>query len=297
MLRKSSQARHSKLPLPAGYTWDDIAYVIGGANKKARYIDLQGNIITSAKNGTEAKTQYNLEDGSWSFYHKGEIKPYTCAQCHVTAYNPEGNQDDRPGIAGTWIEDGIGCEACHGPGKDHTQTPSTTNISKNSSAKACGKCHQRGGINSLPLAKGGFIRHHEQVNELLAGGHRNLSCMDCHDPHKRAILTNKNCNNCHQAAALSYKKNIHAQNNFTCSACHMPKMAKSAISVNQHMGDVRSHLFTIDTNPDAKAFSSITKNGKTHSYATGIITVNFSCLGCHLSRDINWASSEARKIH
>jgi len=48
--------------------------VIGGANKKARFIDLEGYIITSAKDGSEAKTQYNINDGSWSFYHKGEKK-------------------------------------------------------------------------------------------------------------------------------------------------------------------------------------------------------------------------------
>jgi hypothetical protein len=105
-IRKAAKARYAKLPLPPGYSWDEISYVIGGATKKARFIDLEGFIITGAKDGSEAKTQYNIEDGSWSFYHKGEKKPYKCGPCHMTGYSPEGNQDGRPGLIGTWVEDG-----------------------------------------------------------------------------------------------------------------------------------------------------------------------------------------------
>ena len=127
-LRKVEKARYAKLPLPPGYSWDDISYVIGGATKKARFIDKDGYIITTAKDGSEAKTQYNLEDGSWSFYHKGEKKPYKCGPCHMTAYSPEGNQNGMEGMIGTWAEDGIGCEECHGPGGDHLKKPSKKTI-------------------------------------------------------------------------------------------------------------------------------------------------------------------------
>ena len=34
---------------PEGYTWDDISYVIGGYNWKARFIDQNGYIITPTK--------------------------------------------------------------------------------------------------------------------------------------------------------------------------------------------------------------------------------------------------------
>lgn len=296
-LRKVSKARYSKLPLPPGYSWDDISYVIGGANKKARYIDLEGYIITSAKDGSEAKTQYNIADGSWSFYHKGEKKPYKCGPCHMTAYSPEGNQDGRPGMIGVWAEDGIGCEECHGSGSDHIKKPAKDNITIVSSSKACGKCHQRGGINPKPPAKGGFIRHHEQINELLVGAHNELSCMECHDPHKRAILVKNNCAECHDDTAASYAKNIHALDGIKCSACHMPKMSKSAISVNKYTGDVRSHIFKISSDPKAKAFSTVEEKGKKSTYAGGLVTLEYACLGCHLGRDVNWAAGEAKNIH
>ena len=47
-LRTMEKARYAKLPLPPGYAWEDITYVIGGANKKARYIDKKGYIVTAA---------------------------------------------------------------------------------------------------------------------------------------------------------------------------------------------------------------------------------------------------------
>lgn len=296
-LRKAEKARYSKLPLPPGYTWDDISYVIGGATKKARFVNQEGYVITTAKDGSEAKTQYNIEDGSWSFYHKGEKKPYKCGPCHMTGYNKAGNQDGRPGMIGTWPEDGIGCEECHGPGSDHAQKPSKKNIKIDASAKSCGKCHQRGGINSKPPAKGGFVRHHEQINELLAGSHKDMSCMDCHDPHKRAILSKDNCAECHDGIAASYAKTTHAKAGKKCFSCHMPMASKSAIKKNKYVGDVRTHIFKINTDPKASMFATVEKDGKKSSYAKGFVTLDFACLGCHMSKEMKWAAKNAKKIH
>ena len=296
-IRKVAKARYAKLPLPPGYAWDDISYVIGGAIRKARFIDLEGYVITSAKDGSEAKTQYNLIDGSWSFYHKGEKKPYKCGPCHMTGYSPEGNQDGRPGMIGTWVEDGIGCEECHGPGSDHTKKPSKKTIKVDKTAKGCGKCHQRGGINMTPPAKGGFIRHHEQINELYAGPHSDMDCVQCHNPHQRAILVKDVCSECHEDKAASFKKTIHAKTGLKCFSCHMPKATKSAVAMNKYTGDMRTHIFKINTDPKANMFATKEKKGKKSSYAKGFVTLDFVCLGCHQSRDVNWAAKNAGKIH
>ncbi|PLX91018.1 MAG: hypothetical protein C0619_08390 [Desulfuromonas sp.] len=296
-LRKMEKARYSKLPLPPGYSWDDISYVIGGANKKARFIDNDGYIVTTAKDGSEAKTQYNLQDGSWSFYHKGEKKPYKCGPCHMTNYSKDGNQDGKPGMIGTWSEDGIGCEECHGAGGDHIRKPSKENIAIQSSAESCGKCHQRGGMGPEPPAKGGFIRHHEQINELKAGVHKELDCITCHDPHKRAILAKDNCAKCHADVAKTYAENIHGKQGTRCVECHMPKASKSAIKVASYTGDVRTHLFKINTDKDADMFKTIEENGKKSTFAKGFVTVEYACLSCHASRDKAWAAKKAKKFH
>ncbi len=111
---------------PEGYTWDDILYVIGGFGWKARFIDQEGYIITG---DADATTQYNLYNktlkmgDNWVAYHAGEEKPYDCGSCHTTGYQPEGHQLGLPGLIGTWVEDGIGCEECHGPGENHVNDP------------------------------------------------------------------------------------------------------------------------------------------------------------------------------
>lgn len=297
-LRTMEKARYAKLPLPPGYAWEDVSYVIGGANKKSRYIDKKGYIITTAKDGSEAKTQYNLEDGSWSFYHKGEKKPYSCGPCHMTAYKKEGNQAGLEGMIGTWAEDGIGCEECHGPGSAHVASPDKTNVRIDRTAEACGKCHQRGGIGPQPPASGGFIRHHEQINELKVGVHKDLTCLDCHDPHQRAILVEETkCAECHDDVAESFAKTLHGKTQLECIECHMPKAGKSAITSASYTGDVRTHIFKINTDADADMFQVVEEKGKKSTFAKGFVTVNFTCLSCHQSRDRKWASKEAKKVH
>ncbi|WP_136799018.1 multiheme c-type cytochrome [Desulfosediminicola ganghwensis] len=296
-LRKVDKARYAKIPLPPGYSWDDITYVIGGAIKKARFIDKEGYIVTAAKDGSEAKTQYNLEDGSWSFYHKGEKKPYACGPCHMTNYSKEGNQDNMEGMVGTWSEDGIGCEECHGPGMNHVREPSKETIKIDTSSEACGKCHQRGGMGPEPPAKGGFIRHHEQINELKAGVHKDMGCVDCHNPHQRAILVKDNCLECHEEIGKSYAMTIHGKQGTRCVECHMPKATKSAISVASYTGDVRTHLFKINTAADANMFKEVEDNGKKSTFAQGFVTVEYSCLSCHGGRDKEWASKNAMNYH
>ena len=208
-IQKAETAKHWQLPLPKGYTWDDISYVIGGAHKKARYMDKKGYIITTGKDGSDIKNQYNIETGEWSYYEKGhkELK-YACGPCHMTNYKKEGQQDGLEGMVGTWTFPGIQCEECHGAGKDHAATGDKTKIKVDSSSAACGKCHIRGSKDKIP-AGNGFINHHEQYNEQLAGPHKDLSCVNCHNPHKKAKFSVKtDCNTCHSKQTAAYKGTI-----------------------------------------------------------------------------------------
>ena len=92
--------------------WDDITYVVAGYYRAAIFTDQDGYIITG-DSGDE--TQWNVWDQEWAPYHTGEQLLLDCGQCHATGYDPSGHQGNLPGISGTWVEDGVGCEACHGP--------------------------------------------------------------------------------------------------------------------------------------------------------------------------------------
>ena len=58
------------LPLPEGYSCDDISYVVGGTGWKARYLDQDGFFITSTRdrdgNETPGSNQWNIGTQRWS---------------------------------------------------------------------------------------------------------------------------------------------------------------------------------------------------------------------------------------
>jgi hypothetical protein len=225
-------------------------------------------------------------------YEAGKKAPYTCGTCHTSGYGKEGHQDGLPGIVGTWAFPGISCEECHGPGAAHVKEPSKANIKVDRGPAACNKCHIRGAPEKIP-AGGGFIQHHEQYNEYLAGPHAGkVDCATCHDPHKRAAVSvKKQCADCHPAAAAAYAGSKMQRSGVTCVDCHMPQAGKSAESLGKYVGDVKTHIVKISTAPGDRMF---TADGK---LATGKLTLDFACLPCHGSRDLTWAVANARGIH
>ncbi len=270
---------------PDGYTWDDITYVIGGYNWKARFIDDRGYIITGDEG---AATQYNFanpvvgKDAGWVAYHAGETdKPYDCGACHTTGYRPEGNQDGLPGIVGTWAEEGVRCEECHGPGSSHVESPYGVQMKIDRDAEACGQCHLRGEPETIN-ASGGFVQHHEQYEELFQSKHRALSCIACHDPHRGVVQGRKTgtatvkveCDSCHFDQARSQKSEI-MKSTVSCRDCHMPRIVKSAWGdAGAYTGDIRAHLWAIDP----YATFQFSEDG---SSTISQIGLDFACRSCH----------------
>jgi len=278
----SDQQVHVPNP-PDSWTWDDISWVIGGALWKARFIDQDGYIIT----GTNV--QYNLDTQGWVGYHSDEAvgtKPYNCGACHTTGWVAVGSggvsQDGQPGMHGSFAAPGVHCEACHGPGSRHAATMSASDIIRDDSSALCGQCHIRGASDMIP-ASGGFIRHHEQYNEILSAGHANLKCVTCHDAHissKRELpgALIRNCTDCHDAA--DYEQDFHS--NFAeCQTCHLPRASKSAVAVNKYVGDVKTHIFKINPNADGEMF---TPDDAFANGATGV-TLSYVCYRCHKDQD------------
>ncbi len=278
--------------LPEGYTWDDIAYVIGGYNWKARFINKEGYIITDApgaSGNTEYLNQWNFanpivgKEAGWVTYKSGEENlPYDCGSCHTTGYSPQGHQDDMPGIIGTWAEPGIKCEACHGPGGLHVKNPRGVQMLMDRDAELCGQCHIRGAVESVD-AKGGFIEHHEQYEELFQSKHIVLDCVICHDPHQGVVqlrqaevqTTRTRCENCHLDEASYQDSQIHP-NITQCIDCHMPRIVKSAWGdPDKFTGDIRTHLMRI--NPTQ--IGQFSEDGTT---ALSEIGLDFACRQCHV---------------
>ncbi|MBM3469234.1 MAG: hypothetical protein FJX73_00350 [Armatimonadetes bacterium] len=294
-LRPAAEARAAGIPKPGYVSWDQIRYVIGGFRWKARYVDQEGYIITGSPDGKiSGRNQFNLETQAWANYNAGQKMRYDCGECHTTGYSPVGNQHRKPGFVGTWALDGIQCEACHGRGQVHAKAPSKANIQTDRSAALCGTCHRRGTDMGVIPAAGGFVEHREQYQEFLASPHKALSCVTCHDPHRRAreVKAKGTCEACHTAAAAAFRGSRHQRAALTCTGCHMPNTGRNAVVRSKYEADDPSHLFKINLDPAARMF---TDDGR--FVRAGSNTLEFACLRCHADRTQAWAAGVARGIH
>jgi len=298
-LTEGEIAKNRPIPLPEGYSWDDISYVIGGYKWKSRYVGTDGYIITSVITDdgvVDGMNQYNNLTGEWVDYHPGEMKPYDCGRCHTTGFSEDGHQGGLPGIDGTWVFGGIQCEECHGPFVDFDYHFSTGPIVDHTS-EACGQCHVRGDTDTIP-ASGGFIRHHEQYNEQLASPHKDLDCDDCHDPHvKSEFSIHTTCEDCHANYADTYAGTTMDVRGVDCIDCHMPFAAKSAAALGPNKGDIRSHLFRINTERGAEMFTPDGKFVLLDAYDQGALTLDFACQVCHTDKSMSWIEGKAKNFH
>ncbi len=133
------------------FTADDISYAIGSGKYTQRYLyALNDNTFMVFP------AEWNVLEEKWQPFILGETWPDSaynwttqCAYCHTTNLNLEQN---------TWAEDGVQCEACHGPGSVHLdageandriltkrkRTALESSIELGLDPATCGQCHSRG---------------------------------------------------------------------------------------------------------------------------------------------------------
>ncbi|MBU3028742.1 tetratricopeptide repeat protein [Paracoccus sp. XHP0099] len=162
-----------------------------------------------------------------------------CAECHATGY--EKNFDPRTKTyASTQAEIGVGCEACHGPARQHldwaraatTQDPPPNYgfrvdfSDREAAIQQCATCHSRREShldgNPLPgtpyhdaynlaLLRPGLYQADGQIeDEVYVYGSflqskmydKGVGCVDCHNPHAIETLAEGNalCTQCHNPA-------------------------------------------------------------------------------------------------
>jgi predicted CXXCH cytochrome family protein len=279
-------------PIPQGYSLSDVSYIVGGYFWKAIYVDLQGYIITD-KPGTTGSTdffnQYNLGNASlglpagWMSFHSGEANlAFTCGSCHTTGFSAGGNQDNLPGLAGTWSQTGVRCERCHGPGSLHANNPQGVRMYIDRSSNLCRDCHEYVPAAALDV-KNGFIQHSDNYGDLSQSKHQVLDCLKCHDPHSGVVqlqlagqqATKLLCSDCHWQEAQFQNNPSHLANKIGCTDCHMPHLIQSgSANLLGYMGDMATHVMAIDP----RIISQFNQDG---TLATGQISLDYACRHCH----------------
>lgn len=311
---------------PAGLNWSDIGFVLGGYHSNARFIDKEGYLIWGDNR------QYNLATNKWVSYiqsapGKGTYG-YTCYMCHTTGPSRTKTTAFQayPGIEGSWAETGIGCEGCHGPSQNHV-----SNISiKPSKDVDCSRCHARDRdfetttfkwnkrvewqARTVSGVSTGFIRHREQGDMMLASKHGklNFTCATCHDSHKGVyfdlggIKATAKCENCH--ANKTIKGHDAAKTKAECNDCHMPKAARNGDHLAPYVSEQSAHYWKIITDAttmfqnledisNTATPPSTFKFIKQDTGGMSGITLDYTCLQCHTTKDVAWAAKYAKGIH
>ena len=199
----------------------DIIAVIG--NKEGRYVLIQSDfqvLCSKSLQTTDSFPPHNEIGAEGKIIDAGQ----RCFGCHTTGYFLSEKK---------YVEPGVACEACHGPGKNHVESEGAkgtiVNLSELSPARnrmVCGQCHSIGkdpsGLHPFPVMNDGepFMPGQELSSGFVddkpitatKGGeystfinspkpYSNQICTDCHDPHGKVddldVPTSKLCLKCH----------------------------------------------------------------------------------------------------
>jgi len=299
---------------PLGFDWPQISYVIGGYEKAATFIDLNGFVLTTGTTGVD--TQYNQTVPPVGIpvgfvpYLPEQITPLpfdfsqffrrTTGPVSITD-NGGQYQDNRLGIEGTWVQPGVQCEACHGPGSRHPSNPSGGTIQLDANSTSCNRCHANTDNPNVIAAADGLVLGFQQVTELSASPHTGFACNICHNPHASvfydpSIAIINQCQACHPRQNMAIHQGfVFVRGDYTealtCTSCHMPYLVRMFESIDVHLtngrtarfGDTRSHIFRLNPSPDglAQMFTAGGTQIAVNPQGQASISTCYVCQRCH----------------
>ncbi len=228
---------------PAGLHIEDAHWVIG-SKWEQQFMGHDGRTETLLPGA------WNVASESWKTKSwDGWSEPFPlqrCHGCHTVGLDL---------TTGDFVEAGISCESCHGPGQWHVKSKGIAKIHSGLEAEQCGQCHLRGrSVDGATFFPHGFKpgqnlddffvewepdyiqnssawwgngrerKRHQQYTAWKVGGHVNaLQSLTENYSGKYGEVT-PDCLQCHSAegffATDKPLKLEDAQNGITCSVCH-----------------------------------------------------------------------------
>ena len=146
----------------------------------------------------------------------------TCKTCHEEIYK---NGFEKTPHFKTTLQNGHGCESCHGPGSEHVEGGgdiskiiSFKTLSTQEASKRCLDCHGE--------------KHQQRHFSSSPHATNDVGCLDCHSPHHAQepehLLVQKQpdlCYGCHTSAKADFGQAYHHRVDeglIHCSDCHNP---------------------------------------------------------------------------
>jgi len=252
------------------FTKEQVLYTIGNQWKQRYITRLNGELYI-------LPAQYNLETGEWKPYHPEDWRqrPWlkNCGGCHLTGLDYKSKR---------FIEPGVGCEACHGPGADHVNASRDEDFAKtivNPSRLAvglqvqvCGSCHTRG---KDPSGEHGYPANFKP----------GMSLVSVYEPvtpedNGKRFWPNGHSKSHHQQY-LDWQHSAHAAEGVTCISCHTTHTTGSSTRYQTRLPGNQLCLNCHTQNTSAMGVHSI------HDFN--------NCIGCHMAKIVK--SAESGDLH
>jgi hypothetical protein len=227
-----------------------------------------------------APIEYDAWSHEWVNYHEGdwEKRPWIekCGGCHATGVDLK---------KGTFIEAGVGCEACHGPASHHVALPKTAIFDKRLTivnpsklpagirTQICGACH--GSAESAKIKDVdwpvGFLPGQALGSYLKPALNAGEDVTE--------IYADKSGDRHHQQYD-DWQRSIHAEKGVACTSCHYVHQLGLPPTQFQTVGAGSGQCLSCHT-------------GNTNKYAHAIHSFS-NCVGCHMPRiTMSWESGAA----
>ena len=244
-----------------------LKYFIGSNTRGRAFVfEIDGFLYNTPINYYAARDSWDMAPGTQGLREMMLNRPIdrSCLFCHADRIQPtiDGTSNRFGGEA--FLQDGVGCERCHGPGGRHVKglgpmvNPSRLPAARRDSI--CMQCHLEGqsriaragrtieeytpgdllsdsiAVFGFEDAAGDMLGAVSHVESLAMSACKResgdaMSCTSCHDPHvqsrgeARIAAYRARCLGCHSSLPSSH----HADQR-DCTACHMPRMDSADIS-------------------------------------------------------------------
>lgn len=289
------------------FTVDDVEYVVGGQFSQRYLTEVDGELYV-------LPAQWNVSPGEWVPYHPEDWldRPYSryCAGCHTTGFDAETE---------TWVEAGVQCEACHGPGSEHVALAGERAAIVNpaleefqAQTEICGQCHSRGtdptGVYEFPIdfQPGGPLKlddafiaatdeehfwpdgssraHHQEYLDWKKSPHEaGVSCVFCHVSHSHGETA-------HQTRWVGNHRCLICHEEKRDLKAHVPYMqTQSAFCTDCHMPAL-AEASTAEYNFDIHSHTFWGPDPLTTIRYGGQEAMPNACNLCHSDQTPEWAA-------
>jgi predicted CXXCH cytochrome family protein len=254
----------------------EVAYIIGGSRIQ-RY-------LTEYPNGAlhVLPVQWSVNAQKWTEYRSdsGEIWQKDCAKCHSTGFVENFKDGNYKSI---WMDNGVSCEACHGPGARHVnagkpEKPGTIfnpgNFHDDRRANMiCGRCH----------SSGKSPRGYAYPETFNVGDELSLHFDETSDTNQERFFPD-GTSKAHQQQFNDFRKSVMYAKGVKCWSCHHPHKASAGNSASLRLsGNILCQSCHRQNELGA---------GLTHS-----IHDNLNCISCHLPKTVSFAMKGDMAAH